>query len=375
MVSAKTNRVVGLDIARFVAICAMVVVNFTEVSIVFSDSYLSAPPVLRWLAHSLQGRAAATFAVLAGVGLALLTKRAHASGDSQLRRTSQMIVWRRAVFLSVVGLALLTLWPGDILHYYGTYLAISAVILFAPSWVLGMVWAIIVAVTVGLLVVFDYAHGWVFATFDYPDLWTLQGFFRNLLFNGFHPVFPWLSYVVAGLWIGRLPLAEPVIAVRLIVGGLAAAFVGTATSRALLATVVDDSASHGHVVGSMFGTSMYPPGPLYVVVGSGVAAAVIGGCLLLGHRFADACWVVPLAATGRQSLTLYVTHIVIGMGPLHWLGLFSTLSFTAVFGVAIAFCVFSCWFSHVWAKRFKRGPLEIVQHRFSGRRSFLVASQ
>ena len=58
------HRLEGLDLARFLAFAGMVLVNF---DIVLRQPNLSEP----WLIDLAQGRAAALFVVLAGIGFAL----------------------------------------------------------------------------------------------------------------------------------------------------------------------------------------------------------------------------------------------------------------------------------------------------------------
>lgn len=362
MTATGANRLVGLDIARFVAICGMVIVNFTVAAEV--DSAGSGP--LDVLVHSLQGRAAATFVVLAGVGLALLSKRARTGNDATLRQKSRVTILRRALFLLVVGTAFIPVWPADILHFYGAYLAIATVLLFVSNRVLYAAWAGIIVVAVAMLVLLDYERGWNFSTITYVDQWSVSGFVRHLLFNGFHPVFPWLAFVVAGLWIGRLRLDDQRVATRLLIGGAVMAFAATTVSR-LLVTVLTIGVPSAEVeeVQALFGTGVIPPGPLYVVTGTGVAAAVIGGCVLLGQQVGQAPALAPIIATGQQALSVYFAHVIFGLGALEALGLLSGSSLPVICGAAVVFCVAAVVGSHWWGRRFDRGPVEIVMRRLS----------
>lgn len=66
-----TNRLDGLDLARFLAFVGMVIVNFKIVMGADAESG-DIPGVLTGV---LDGRAAATFVVLAGIGLGLAANR------------------------------------------------------------------------------------------------------------------------------------------------------------------------------------------------------------------------------------------------------------------------------------------------------------
>ena len=75
------------------------------------------------------GKAAATFVVLAGVGLALMTNSAIKNNDQAKLKIARIRIIKRALFLFVVGISYITIWPADILHFYGVYMAITIVLL------------------------------------------------------------------------------------------------------------------------------------------------------------------------------------------------------------------------------------------------------
>ena len=62
------ERIIGIDISRALAIIGMIIVNF---KIVIGEKGLS---WVKLFACTIEGKAAATFVILAGVGLALMTK-------------------------------------------------------------------------------------------------------------------------------------------------------------------------------------------------------------------------------------------------------------------------------------------------------------
>ena len=98
------ERVPGYDVARAIAVCGMVLINF--------GVYLLGPPrgtpgevVLRWLAHVPGGRASSLFVTLAGVGIARM-----AYGDASLARKT--LLKRAAVLVLLVPLA------RDVTHFF-----------------------------------------------------------------------------------------------------------------------------------------------------------------------------------------------------------------------------------------------------------------
>ncbi|MFT4961971.1 MAG: hypothetical protein ACI92Z_003066, partial [Paracoccaceae bacterium] len=118
----------------------------------------------------MEGRAAALFVVLAGVGIAL-------------GKPTREILLRRAVFLFAIGLINLTIFEADILHFYALYFGVAALFLTASNVVLwaGAVGVILLSL-IGL-VVFDYEQGWNWQTLEYADFWTAKGFLRHSLYN------------------------------------------------------------------------------------------------------------------------------------------------------------------------------------------------
>jgi uncharacterized membrane protein YeiB len=73
----SNNRILGYDLARAGAFFGMLLVNFS----VLMGSGSSDPNWLDWVTGVIRGRAAATFVVLAGAGLSLLTKGVYLRKD------------------------------------------------------------------------------------------------------------------------------------------------------------------------------------------------------------------------------------------------------------------------------------------------------
>jgi fucose 4-O-acetylase-like acetyltransferase len=73
--------------------------------------------------------------------------------------------------------------------------------------------------------------------------------------------------------------------------------------------------------------------------GIGAASAVIGLCLLVSGRF-EAWGVLKLITpAGRQTLTLYIAHILLGMGTLEALGMLGGQTVATAFSAALLFCL------------------------------------
>lgn len=370
--AGNPGRVIGFDLARALAIFGMVLVNF-KVVMTLGDS----PEFIYWLAEldpdpawliriaqCFEGRAAATFVMLAGAGLSLMA--AGAESPESLRAV-RMRLWKRAIFLLATGLLYYPLWPGDILHYYGFFIAIGAFMLKVSGRKLWLAAAACASVFVALLFTFDYETSWNWTTLDYADFWTWRGFARNTFFNGFHPVFPWLAFLLAGMWIGRQKAQGSLNAGRLFWIGLAIALAAEGTSRLAIAAVGADLDAHEPgLAEALLGTKSMPPMPLYLMAAGGTAVAVICLCLGAAERWPGAWWLKALAATGRLAFTFYVGHVVVGMGLLLLLGRLEDQSLAFSLACAAVFFLLAVAFAAVWTRRFRLGPLEWIMRRLAG---------
>ncbi|WP_406648651.1 heparan-alpha-glucosaminide N-acetyltransferase domain-containing protein [Aliisedimentitalea scapharcae] len=332
-------RLSGLDIARFLAFCGMVLVNFRIAANVTPQDDLFST-----LTTMLEGRAAALFVILAGIGLTLA-------------RSDTATVLRRAAFLFVIGLANLTIFDADILHFYAVYFVVALPFVPMNNRNLWISIAAILFVSVLALVILDYEAGWNWDTYSYSDFWTVTGFLRHTFFNGWHPVFPWICFLLVGLGIGRLQLGTRATQMRLIAGG---------TLVAVLGLIPGWITSDPELIDVLNATAI-PPGPFYILSASGSAAAMIGLTL----------WAAPLldwlgiagwmTTPGRQALTLYVLHILVGMGILEALGLLDgSLETKAIFAYSLLFCALCAVYARIWTLLASRGPLETLMRKLAG---------
>lgn len=330
------KRYEALDAARFLAFCGMVLVNFRiAAEVAPGTDWASA------LVDAIEGRAAALFVILAGVGIGLSSIRA-------------CVLLRRAAFLFVLGLINMTVFDADILHFYALYFVIGAAFLSASARGLWYGAFGIIALSVLAMLILNYDTGWDWTTLSYTDLWTLPGFLRNAVFNGWHPVLPWAAFLLIGMAIGRTDLHTICIQHRLIMWGFGAT---------VFALVPQMLASDPELA-AYLGTESIPPGPFYILAGTGSACVVIGVLLKLWPMIEKLRIGPALTAPGRQSLTLYMAHILIGMGLLDELGLLDgTLTAPQIVSYALGFCALSSVYALLWFRRFKRGPLEALMRR------------
>jgi uncharacterized protein len=352
------KRVVGYDLARALAVIGMVIVNF---KIAMHAKVAGAPGWLR-IFDVIDGRASATFVILAGVGLSLLSARGRAEGDAAQIRADRVTLLKRAAFLFAAGLLYVQLWPADILHFYGAYLVIGAA---ALTWrsraLLGAAAAMVLGFAL-LASFFNYEQGWNWQTLVYADFWRPAGFLRNLLFNGFHPVFPWAGFLLLGLALGRLDLRAPAVRARVFGAGLLLAL----AAEAAVWWGAGHAGPGAGIWAVAWSSQPMPPLPLYWLAATGTACAGIAACVAAGERWRDARWLAPLVHTGQVALTLYVAHVVVGMGLLDAAGRLENQSFAFAVGSALLFCLAAVLFAHLWRRRFRLGPLEWLMRRCAG---------
>lgn len=332
------NRLNGVDIARYLAFVGMVLVNLRLAAEVSGGSDIGS-----LITDTLEGRAAALFVVLAGVGASLSKPAWH-------------LTLRRGLFLFAIGMLNMLIFDADILHFYALYFLVAMAFMRRSnnSLLLGVTGFILVGFVAQLVLDFD--RGWNWATLSYADFWTIEGFLRHSLFNGWHPVFPWAAFLLLGMWLGRLKLSRWTVQIGLVLGG---ALVAVAAHQASAVLIREPE------IGALMSTDPVPAGPLYMLASGATAVAVLGTVLLITplflalpvlRRLCDA-----MIVAGRQTLTHYVAHILIGMGTLEAMGrLDGSLQPMQIFWISIAYCAFAALFSWLWSHKFKRGPLEAI---------------
>ncbi len=348
LTSPHSDRLHGLDLARFLAFVGMVIVNFQIVMGAEGGAGL-----LATLTTGLEGRAAASFVVLAGIGLGLSARRGSI-------RSTLGLTLRRAVFLMAAGLINMLIFPADILHYYAVYFLFGAFLLPMGTAALMAVIVALNLAAVALILILDYDAGWNWQTYGYDGFWTPTGFVRNLFFNGWHPVVPWLGFLVFGIVLSRLTLADRRIQVALAGLGALGLIVASGLSRAVSRSVADSE------LALLLTTSPIPPMPLYTLAGMGAASALTGLCLLLNPTARGSGLLGWVAPAGRQTLTLYIAHIVIGMGLLEALRLTENQSTATALFASLVFCAAAATFAWLWSRRFRRGPVEALMRRLAG---------
>jgi len=355
------KRIIGIDVARALSIFGMIIVNFKMVFGQQGQGWLKS------FSEIFDGKAAATFVVLAGVGIAFMTNVSIRDNDEKRLRESQIVVLKRALFLFVVGLSYNFIWPADILHFYGIYML--AVLLFVKSKPHTILIAALVLVLFYpvLMLLIDYEAGWDFNTLQYDGFWSVDGFFRNLFYNGFHPVIPWAAFMLIGLWFGRQNLNDDQFVKKTLWISLSMFLVINLVSKLLIHSLSGSSEQVAGELAQVLGTSPMPPLPIYMLSGSSIAIFIVSGCILIARRFENNVIISALNKTGQLTLTFYVAHVIIGMGVVEEvsstkLGMHS-LEFSVIY--ALVFSLLCIVFALVWTKYCNVGPLEWIMRKLT----------
>ena len=357
----EKKRIIGIDIARALAIIGMIIVNFKMVLGSEGSSWL------KGFADVFDGKAAATFVVLAGLGMALMTNTAISQKDRQKWSNSRKRIIKRALFLFIIGLSYIWIWPADILHFYGIYMLISLLFIqMRPKWILIGALAMIMSYSL-LFLLFDYEQGWDFDTITYLDFWSYHGFIRNLFYNGFHPVIPWTAFMLAGIWLGKQDLRNEGFVKKLMWISLGSFAFLQVISVALVFYFSKEYPAQKEDWTYLLGTSPMPPLPIYMLNGISIAYFSITGCIWLGNRFENSLILSWLNKTGQLALSFYVAHVVLGMGLIEILYPGSLGTYDIDFSViyALAFSIACIFFAVLWLKYRKSGPLEWLMRKIT----------
>ena len=182
------KRIIGFDLARAYAIFGMFIVNFNMVFGNHDDHSTLGKLLVLFSGHS-----STVFVILAGMGVALMNNRLqeYTSKDRKILRNT---ILKRAAFLFLFGMLFCLWWPADILHFYGGYMSIGALLVFMDKKYYLITAAIAIILFHLLLLIIPFETGWNFSTFGYTDFYTVSGFLRNTLYNGWNSILPWFAY-------------------------------------------------------------------------------------------------------------------------------------------------------------------------------------
>src|SRR3954452_3040245 len=251
MTTARADRVIDLDVTRAIAMIGVVVMNYHGYLILQGGS-IGNSNINRFFdpfTGPLATRFAATFVLVAGMGITLMTNRGRITVDRARRSADRWVLIRRGFMLYAAGFVFEWIWSGTILFFYGAMFMVGALLfLLRTRWlvVVGAAAAVAAAAIPWWAVDAKHSTAWLFSGWYAPGQYrSPRGLVFDTFVNGTHPLLPWLAFLCAGIIIGRhLPLAFtklPMIVlggltVTLVTYGLNHTFATTRLGRVLFAT-------------------------------------------------------------------------------------------------------------------------------------------
>ena len=355
------KRIIGIDVARALAVIGMIIVNF---KIVIGENGLN---WVKSFAGIFDGKAAATFVVLAGIGLALMTNSAIKNNDKSKLKIVRNRIIKRALFLFIIGISYITIWPADILHFYGIYMLIVVLFLTSKERTIIISAISLIIIFPILLSFWNYEIGWNFETLEYQDFWTINGFIRNLFFNGFHPVIPWTSFMLFGYWFGKQDLKNNKFIKKTFWICTVIFILIQILSYFSISILSEGNQGSAKELTEILGTNPMPPLPIYMFNGISIAFAIITACIIIAKRFENNIIIDALNKTGQLALTFYVAHVIIGMGIIDAINPSKMGEYSVVFSViyALGFSLICILFAVVWKKHKESGPLEWIMRKLT----------
>ncbi|BCT75760.1 hypothetical protein SCMU_16020 [Sinomonas cyclohexanicum] len=286
-----------------------------------------------WIGLAFSGRAAALFAVLAGVSLTLGSVPAAANRAGLALRAAVIAAVGLTLGLAEVNVAVilvqyaLLFWcalPVVRLHR-------QALGLLAAAWLLG---APIVAYLVRPALLSAVPPLRLGHNPAWGDLASPARLLADLTVTGYYPALQWFGYILVGLWIGRADLGRAANQAWLVVGGLAAAVIAKACAWAFLSplggmnvllgteqariwplrAMLEANLSGVDQTGTWWWLTTAAPHSgttLDLLHTCGTSAAAIGAFLLLARigPLVRTGLLAPLAGAGAMTLTLYSAHV------------------------------------------------------------------
>lgn len=356
------ERIAGYDVARSIAVLGMILVNYHSI-------FLNGQGNPKWFVDAiscLYGRAAALFVTLAGVGLALMSRRVLLSGDQVQVKAVRGRLFKRSLILAVMGILLLRLWRADILHFYGVFLSAGAFLLTGSS---RRLWTGILGLYLAAVSVYCLTNGEpALETFIFDSNFFVE-LIDDLFFGGYYAVLPWFGFLVIGLWLGKTGTTSAAISNRRILllsftSMIIAELLSWYASSELF---YDLNGPEETILTLLLRADIFPITPLFFISAAAGAIVVIVVSLSIMKFAFFAGLAAPLSSMGKLSLSIYIIHIVVGLGIQKLMamtissGLYPLMSVCFTF----CFCVSSIVFSHFWIKRFGNGPFEWVMRQLS----------
>lgn len=361
------HRLIGLDVARALALFGVVLMNFHGMisypnQSEFPGSFIDRLFDIR--AGVLSTRFAATFVVVAGIGVTMLTDSARVRVERTSMIETRLRLVRRGSILLLGGYFLDMAWPGTILFYYGAFFIIAAFIFHLRTVHLIAIGLADVAATLAVSIwrrsrlLDGDGTAWVSPS----NIESLQDFLARTFLGYTHPVLPWMSFLITGIICGRYlekirsrwrPIAITSAAITLV----------TYLIVSLIRAVDVDSHAIAYTL-----TSMQPDerGLTYIVSTLSIAVAAIALIFASAEKSRSHIATIALQRAGQLSLTLYLGHVLFYYAFVEWTGWITGTGIASSIGLAVAYWMFAIAAGSWWHRRVGQGPAEVLYRRLGG---------
>ena len=351
------SRHVAPDVVRALALFGVVLMNYHGYLILRGaprrDGTLST--LLDPWTGVFSTRFAATFVLVAGVGVVLMTR--SALGDADRVRALRWRLASRGVVLYAFGLGFDLIWPGTILPFFGAMFAVGALL-----FTLRNVWLVLVGLAAALGAagaawwrvereLAGQSTAWLFT----PRPGSVRGVAFDLFVNGTHPLLPWLAFFCAGMVVGRMLGRGRYVPATI---GAGALMLAVAVAARML--TIDAVTAPSPQVQVLFSTDPFDRGLAYTASALGTALVAFGAIGWVAERFRGTAVVDVAARAGQVVLTIYVVHALAFNLAVDWLGLVERGDVRIALVGAVAVWTPLVVGAAAWQRAFRRGPVEQV---------------
>lgn len=356
------RREIAPDVTRSLALLGVIVMNYHGYLILRGaprrDGTLS--ELFDPWTGVLSTRFAATFVLVAGAGVTLMTR--SALGDPKRVRALRWRLASRGLVLYALGLGFDLIWRGSILPYYGAMFAVAALL-----FTLRTRWLVLIGAGAALTA---WALAWwilerrlgghdvSWLTDPGPD--SVRGLLFDVAVNGTHPLLPWLAFFCAGMVVARL-LDHRWMASTTALIGIGLVLVAVAGRN--LAYDGPWTAADSNIparIAVLFSTDPFDRSLLYTMSALGTALLAFALVTEVVRRVGRSAVIDVLARAGQVSLTVYVLHALVFnllVDVWAWVppdGVGTALVFAVlIWGVGT---IWAAW----WQMQWRRGPFEQV---------------
>lgn len=336
----KEPRFKSIDFLRGLGIIFMIQIHLGMYLTRFIDKKL---PMYQFM-NFIGGMAAPFFLITIGIGLIISINRR--------KKQAWTHIWKRSLFLIIAGLIFINIWQGDILHYIGIYILLSFLFLKLKRPLRIIDANIFLWLAPIILLFIDYQSGWNVLAYKLANLWTVKGFFTNLIINGFYPIFPWVFFPIIGTVIGEY-FIQAIKNRKLTTFCIFNMLIGVALI--LVSSVLKRL---------YWQPTFYPATPTYMILHLGIFLIALGIFVYLldiKKRFNEV--LSPIIYSGKIAFSIYIFHIIFGLAIFYFTKSFNTLPLNQVIAYTVVTLIVIGLLCKEFSKRLGSGPLEYLMRK------------